>query len=379
MALADKARATLVRLYHEHGSVLLDDPQRCRGLLMDFCPEHRLEGFILASVLREGMLRDSGRSGVSRVVHLADRIERELGFADDVARWSAESWALAIGWVAEGDLLKAVQCPECRASGRADGTWRGKVVVCPQCKSRIAFDQDLRPKVKVQGKPGETRNERGSWLVLDADERGGSLKGQRLRKAINEVLDDPLLSEGDKAVQLDLPVVVAVLSQEIQLVLQHLEGKGRGSRQTTAELLVGVLRGFQSSIEGLRVYTENGVDESTELRHSCDVPGDEETLGEIGFLAFGTEQTGLVFGTNGVYYRNAMDSTQPGVGAILYSDLARDRCKASGLQELTFGGTGKTLHLGGAGVPKATMLQLLSVIHDILNVSGTRKRDAHHA
>ncbi len=106
----DVARARLRELVATYGRAVLDDPRRCEALLRDLCGDRRREVNLLVSALRERVPMDllNASAGVPRgflITQLAQRLHDNLGIADAFARWAVESWALALGLVAEADLL----------------------------------------------------------------------------------------------------------------------------------------------------------------------------------------------------------------------------------------------------------------------------------
>jgi hypothetical protein len=101
--LSTVPQSVLASLYAERGDSLLHDKTLCRALLADNCGLFSTENFVLASVVREGLLGGAGVLSLSpqaRVEALARRIEQQLGFRRDVAHWAASSWALALRWEA---------------------------------------------------------------------------------------------------------------------------------------------------------------------------------------------------------------------------------------------------------------------------------------
>jgi len=98
----DAVRETLCALLAERGASFCDDPKPVEGLLWDLCGEQRREVRVLVVVLRDGIvqhLRGSGEGMPSSLLlsRLTERAQQEFGFAEDVARWAVESWALALG------------------------------------------------------------------------------------------------------------------------------------------------------------------------------------------------------------------------------------------------------------------------------------------
>jgi len=97
------ARQKLVELVARFGSDICDDPRRCEALLRDLCgDQHQREVFVLVAAvkIRAASELASGASGVPVEVligRLSDRLHNTLGFREDLARWSIESWAFALG------------------------------------------------------------------------------------------------------------------------------------------------------------------------------------------------------------------------------------------------------------------------------------------
>jgi hypothetical protein len=100
------ARQTLMELVATYGHGLCHDPRRCEGLLRDFCGQYRREIFVLVHAAKAGiaaeLLAPPGPTPAPAVIgRLARRLEEDLAFAPDAARWAVESWALALGVLAQ--------------------------------------------------------------------------------------------------------------------------------------------------------------------------------------------------------------------------------------------------------------------------------------
>ncbi len=102
----DLPRQKLGELIARYGHALSDDPRRTGALLRDFCGEYKREIFVLVSALREQVAVDllASQGSVPREVLLAQltrRLQDNLALAEDAARWAVESWALALGVIAQ--------------------------------------------------------------------------------------------------------------------------------------------------------------------------------------------------------------------------------------------------------------------------------------
>lgn len=98
-------RQKLCEIIIQYGQDVYDNPQRCEGLLRDFCPQHRKEIAVLVGALKDGIpsqLRAS-KNSVPQTILLArfsKRLQDNLGLAEEAAIWAVESWALALGVIA---------------------------------------------------------------------------------------------------------------------------------------------------------------------------------------------------------------------------------------------------------------------------------------
>ncbi len=95
------------------GRDVLNDAKLCEALLRDLCGEHKREIFVLVAALRERVATDllAAQTGVPREVfltRLTRRLQDNLGLTEEAARWAVDSWALALGVLAPGDLKPRV-------------------------------------------------------------------------------------------------------------------------------------------------------------------------------------------------------------------------------------------------------------------------------
>ena len=98
----DLPRQKLRELITQYGRSLCDDPRRCEALLKDYCGQHKREIFVLVNALKsrvaEDLIKTSAGVPLALVMgRLNQRLEDELGLAENAARWAVESWAWALG------------------------------------------------------------------------------------------------------------------------------------------------------------------------------------------------------------------------------------------------------------------------------------------
>ncbi len=98
----DLPRQTLVRMIHQYGTGLVDDPRRLEEWLNDLCGERKREIRALLDAVRERVARDlrDAKGGMPPEVLAANLTRRLLDatpMSEEMARWAVESWAEALG------------------------------------------------------------------------------------------------------------------------------------------------------------------------------------------------------------------------------------------------------------------------------------------
>lgn len=105
-------RDKLCRMVARFGAVVIDDARRCEALLKDFCPQDKREVHVLLAAVREQVAADLIAPSIKQkptaaIGRLTKRLEDNLGLSADAARWSVESWAVALGVVTLQQLAAA--------------------------------------------------------------------------------------------------------------------------------------------------------------------------------------------------------------------------------------------------------------------------------
>jgi hypothetical protein len=96
-------REKLKELVAKNGDALLQDPDRCEGLLKDHCGAHRREISALLVALEERIpleLQSSWQTAMTPEAmraRLVQRLEENRGLAPDVANWAVDAWSYALG------------------------------------------------------------------------------------------------------------------------------------------------------------------------------------------------------------------------------------------------------------------------------------------
>jgi hypothetical protein len=96
-------RDKLLKLVSRYGRDLSDDHRKCEALLRDVCNnQHVREIFVLVSAVKDRAAADlaapiNGTPVPVLLARLSRRLHDRLGIAEDLARWSIDSWAIALG------------------------------------------------------------------------------------------------------------------------------------------------------------------------------------------------------------------------------------------------------------------------------------------
>ncbi len=95
-------RQILIDVLRTYGHELCDDPRRCRALLNDLCPGYKREVNVLIDALEERVAQELLHSkqplpDTMVLEQLTRRLMDHRALVYTAARWSVESWALALG------------------------------------------------------------------------------------------------------------------------------------------------------------------------------------------------------------------------------------------------------------------------------------------
>ena len=113
----DEPRQKLRELIIEYGRSLCDDPRRCEALLKDYCGQYKREIFVLVSALKNRVADDLLKTSASvpqpiLLARLNKKLVEELAMTVEAAHWAVESWALALGVIAQPlPVAKPAQVP----------------------------------------------------------------------------------------------------------------------------------------------------------------------------------------------------------------------------------------------------------------------------
>ncbi len=102
-------RETLRRILEKYGSEISGNPKRCENLLNDSCGSFRREINVLVNAIEERIPFDlsAGAGSVPLellLTRLEKRLEAQTAMTGEAARWTVESWALALNIATDAQI-----------------------------------------------------------------------------------------------------------------------------------------------------------------------------------------------------------------------------------------------------------------------------------
>ena len=96
------SRAQLCFIIQQYGQHIIAEPKRCRGMLSDLAPHHRLENNLLIAALEQKIVQELLQPTAlipinMQLARLAQRLHDTVGMKEEFADWAVESWAMALG------------------------------------------------------------------------------------------------------------------------------------------------------------------------------------------------------------------------------------------------------------------------------------------
>jgi hypothetical protein len=169
-------REMLQQIVTLYGREVLNDPRRCRALLMDFCGEYRGEINVLEMALRENVVRElvempEGLPQSLVIARLVQRLQDAYYLPAEAARWAVETCIAALNGTRMPETVRAFESDvpgtvlmrgwlEPEDQWREVGTTPGQVAVPPDVAVGIsarlepawvdAFVRDVRAFGAVQ-------------------------------------------------------------------------------------------------------------------------------------------------------------------------------------------------------------------------------------
>lgn len=122
----EQPRQKLREIIARYGPSVASDARRCEGLLRDYSGQHRREVSVLVSALEEHVPQDLlvPLAGTPRAVllkRLARRLSDNRAISEPAARWSVNTWAFALGLIADDELEALEEESPAAATGDTEG------------------------------------------------------------------------------------------------------------------------------------------------------------------------------------------------------------------------------------------------------------------
>src|SRR5271167_3840575 len=120
-------REKLKELMEKNGDSLLQDRDRCEGLLKDYCAGHRREISALVGALEERVpleLKSSWQTAMTPEAmraRLVQRLEDNRGLAPEIANYAVDTWSYALGVGLGRSSDRVVDVPAANQNGVAVG------------------------------------------------------------------------------------------------------------------------------------------------------------------------------------------------------------------------------------------------------------------
>lgn len=364
MIISDLPREVLVQLVRERGPGLVTDVLACSGLLRDKCGTHRREIFALISAAKEQqlareLLLETSLLPEQLVQRIAERLFERTGIDRALAQWAIESWALALG-ILKPDLLGfSFRCPGCREPGRAPNHWQNCRAICPRCNTTVRFTESGSTEITGQTQ-SRTSNRIKHWRLLDDDTE--SLRDERLRDGIEQVLDNPALTDHQKAQRLLLRKSLARL-EDIALDELDVCRRERNSNVSIAGVVQGMLEAYRHE-PGVVVGQPSRTPRLQSYIERLSLEKDEVILGLLEFASYSELPCGVIFTSLAVHYFNPPSSQIPSQGTVRYDVFPSCDFTKQGLQVVSFGSDGHAIDLSGAGISTRLLLLILNSIKE---------------
>lgn len=266
----DLPRRKLVEIVAKHGREIIENPRRCEGLLRDYAGAFRREISVLTMAVEERVPLDllAGKATPRQVLlgRLTRRLCDNLALSEQAARWSVDSWALALEIISSEELKSIEQ------QNVAPSQTENTITTDAPTKANVAL-----PNAQVAGNKNQTAVNKSpiqKTFVVSADGRGDFASiGEAIKNAAandklsvrpgvyreSVVVDKDLEIEGDGAVA--EIIIVGEDASCLQMLadkatVRGLSVQGRGARHGKAFFAVDVLRG-QSVLENCDITSDS--------------------------------------------------------------------------------------------------------------------------
>jgi hypothetical protein len=176
----NEVRHTLREIVDTYGQSVVNDPRRCKALLLDYNGQYRREIFVLHAAQEERVANDlkNSKGGIPLpvlVAQLTGRLVDNRALAENAARWAVEAWAYALRLTDDEPSLVVESEPEPDAPPPLPDT----PPPLPDTPPQPVVDQVSRPPVALAGR-SQTFASTRTIEVYGRSRRGSGVKWQKL-------------------------------------------------------------------------------------------------------------------------------------------------------------------------------------------------------
>mgnify|MGYP000066162592 CR=1 FL=1 len=188
----NEARQKLREIVDTYGQNVVNDPRRCKALLLDYCGQYRREIFVLNAAQEERVAKDLQDAKGSiplpvLVAQLARRLVDNRALAETAARWAVEAWAYALHLSDDESSPVVASVPEKVVPPPLPDT----PPPLPATPSQPIVDQVSRPAVASAGRSQQTFASARTIEVYGRSRRGANAKWRKLASMPGNVVLPP--------------------------------------------------------------------------------------------------------------------------------------------------------------------------------------------
>ncbi|MGB8535856.1 MAG: hypothetical protein WCD57_05545, partial [Acidobacteriaceae bacterium] len=150
-------REKLRELMEKNGDGLLQDRDRCEGLLKDYCGGHRREISAIVGALEERVpleLKSSWQAAMTPEAmraRLVQRLEENRGLAPEIANYAVDTWSYALGVGLERSSDRVQDLPAAYVNGLATGASAAERAAADRPAGSLPAAAPVVPPVVVKG------------------------------------------------------------------------------------------------------------------------------------------------------------------------------------------------------------------------------------
>jgi formylglycine-generating enzyme required for sulfatase activity len=232
--MSDIPRETLIQIVSRFGPQVCEDPRRCEALLRDLCGSHKKEINALIAAIRSDFieeLRACKQTALQKVVieRSIKQLHDDTGIVIELARWSIDSWSLALGLLTQSEAKYQFRCPSCGTAGNNKYPISGKRVICPNCRARVRVSSDGQ-NFSLESKNSTSNNTRVEKPSrVKSHSSTGQLRpttldrNEQLRSRFREIIANGVILEEDREEISNLRLKLGITIQQSRAIFDQVK------------------------------------------------------------------------------------------------------------------------------------------------------------